>query len=126
MATTDVAGTSTTDIKNYITGLYNGANPPVYILMIGDSPSPLATYTLSGGGDGGTDLPYVQMDGDLYPDMMIARWPVDDTTELINMRDKILHYEQPTAANSGWLNRALFIGGRRLRGPGDDPRGRDR
>jgi thiamine-monophosphate kinase len=24
----------------------------------------------------------VQMDGDLYPDMMIARWPIDDSTEL--------------------------------------------
>jgi hypothetical protein len=111
VTTTDVAGTTTTAIKNHISGLYNGANPPVYILMIGDSPSPLVTYSVSGGGYGGTDLPYVQMDGDLYPDMMIARWPVDDTTELINMRDKILHYERPTAGNSGWLNRALFIGG---------------
>ncbi len=111
VTTTDVAGTSTTAIKGYISGLYNGDNPPVYILMIGDSPSPLVTYTQSGGGYGGTDLPFVQMDGDLYPDMMIARWPIDDSTELINMRDKILHYERPTAANSAWLNRALFIGG---------------
>jgi len=111
VVTTDVAGTSTTAIKSYITGLYNGANPPVYILMIGDSPSPLATYTPSGGGTGGTDLPYVQMDGDLYPDMFIARWPIDDSTELANMRDKILFYEQPTAANSAWLNRALYLAG---------------
>jgi hypothetical protein len=111
IATTDVIGSSTTDIKSYITGLYNGPNPPVYILMIGDSPTPLATYTPSGGGTGGTDLPFVQMDGDLYPDMMIARWPIDDSTELINMRDKILHYEQPTAGNSAWLNRALFLAG---------------
>lgn len=111
VVTTDVAGTSTTAIKSYITGLYNGANPPVYILMIGDSPSPLATYTPSGGGTGGTDLPYVQMDSDLYPDMMIARWPIDDSVQLINMRDKILHYEQPTSGNSAWLNRALFLAG---------------
>ncbi len=111
VATTDTTGTTTTDIKNYITGLYNGANPPVYILMIGDSPGVLATYTPSGGGAGGTDLPFVQMDGDLYPDMMVARWPIDDSAELINMRDKILHYEQPTAANSGWLNRALYLAG---------------
>jgi len=111
VVTTDVAGTTTTAIKSYISGLYNGPNPPVYILMIGDSPSPLPTYTPSGGGTGGTDLPYVQMDSDLYPDMMIARWPVDDSTQLINMRDKILHYEQPTAANSAWLNRALFLAG---------------
>jgi hypothetical protein len=109
--TTDVTGTTTTAIKGYISGLYSGANPPVYILMIGDSPSPLATYTPSGGGTGGTDLPYVQMDGDLYPDMMIARWPIDDSAELVNMRDKILHYEQPTAANSAWLNRALYLAG---------------
>ncbi len=111
VTTTDVAGTNTTAIKGYISGLYNGDNPPVYILMIGDSPGPLPTYSVSGGGAGGTDLPFVQMDSDLYPDMMIARWPVDDSTELINMRDKILHYEQPTDGNSGWLNRALFIGG---------------
>lgn len=111
VVTTDVTGTSTTAIKSYLTGLYNGPTPPVYILMIGDSPSPLATYTPSGGGTGGTDLPYVQMDADLYPDMMIARWPIDDSAELINMRDKILHYERPTAGNSAWLNRALFLAG---------------
>ena len=111
VVTTDTTGTTTTAIKSYITGLYNGATPPVYILMIGDSPSPLATYTPSGGGTGGTDLPYVQMDGDLYPDIFIARWPVDDSAQLINMRDKILHYEQPTAGNSAWLNRALFLAG---------------
>ena len=110
VVTTAVTGTTTADIKAYITGLYNGATPPVYILMIGDSPGVLATYTTSNAG-GGTDLPFVQMDGDLFPDMMIARWPIDDSTELINMRDKILHYEQPTAANSGWLNRALFLAG---------------
>jgi len=111
VVTTDVTGTTTTAIKSYVTGLYNGPTPPVYILMIGDSPTPLVTYTPSGGGTGGTDLPYVQMDGDLYPDMMIARWPIDDSTELVNMRDKILHYEQPTAANSAWLNRALYLAG---------------
>jgi hypothetical protein len=111
VVTTDVTGTTTAAIKSHITGLYNGPNPPVYILMIGDSPTPLATWSQTPGGGGGTDLPYVQMDGDLYPDLMIARWPIDDSTELANMRDKILFYEQPTAANSAWLNRALFLAG---------------
>jgi hypothetical protein len=112
VATTDTTGTTTTDIKAYLTNLYNGATPPVYILMIGDSPGVLATFTPSGGGAGGSDLLYVQIDGgDIYPDMMISRWPIDDSTQLINMRDKILFYEQPTAANSAWLNRALFLAG---------------
>jgi len=115
VATTDVAGTTTTAIKSYITGLYNGANPPVYILMIGDSGGAadlLPTYTPSGGGTGGTDLMYVQQaGGDIYPDIFIARWPIDDSSELIAMRDKILYYQQPTAANSAWLNSALFLAG---------------
>jgi hypothetical protein len=111
VVTTDVTGTTTTAIKSYITGLYNGPTPPVYILMIGDSPAPLPTWVESPGGGGGTDLPYVRMDSDRYPDMMIARWPIDDATELINMRDKILHYEQPTAGSSAWMNRALFLAG---------------
>jgi len=50
VATTDVTGTTTAAIKSHITGLYNGPNPPVYILMIGDSPSPLATWVHSTGG----------------------------------------------------------------------------
>jgi hypothetical protein len=42
VATTDdpQVGNTTTSIKNYISGLYGGPNPPVYILMIGDSPIP--------------------------------------------------------------------------------------
>jgi gingipain K len=111
VATTDVTGTLADDIKAYISGLYGSASPPVYILMIGDSPTPLVTYEVVSGGAGGTDLPYVQMDGDLYPDMMISRWPIDDSSELIAMRDKILFYEQPTAGSSAWLDRALFLGG---------------
>ena len=86
--------------------------------MIGDSPTPLVTYTDSGGGYGGTDLPYVQMDADLYADMIIARWPVDDVNELVAMRDKILVYEQPTAGSSAWLNRALFMEGYDYQGQG--------
>lgn len=116
VVTTDTTGTTKAEIKSYITSLYNGANPPVYILMIGDSPTPLVTYTdadsgVDSGGTGGTDLPFVQMDTDLYPDMIIARWPVDDASELSNMQNKILFYEQPTTANSAWLNRALFLAG---------------
>ncbi len=111
LVTTATTGTTTTAIKSYIQGLYGSADPPVYILMIGDSPSPLATFTVSGGGSGGTDLPYVQMDSDLYPDMIIARWPVDDATELVAMRDKILFYQQPVDDSSAWLNRALYMGG---------------
>ncbi|PWB75244.1 MAG: hypothetical protein C3F15_06595 [Holophagae bacterium] len=118
IATTDVTGTTTTAIKSYIAGLYNGPTPPVYILMIGDSPTPLVTYTNSGGGYGGTDLPYVQMDSDLYADMIIARWPVDDVSELVAMRDKILVYEQPTAGDSAYLNHALFMEGSGYQGAG--------
>jgi len=56
IATTDVTGTTTTAIKSYITGLYNGPTPPVYILMIGDSPTPLVTYTVSVGGSSLTEI----------------------------------------------------------------------
>lgn len=110
VATTDVAGTTTTAIKSYLTALYNGATPPVYVLMIGDSPTPLPTYTNSNA-PGGTDLLYVQMDGDLYPDMIAARWPVDDSGQLVAVRDKVLTYEQAEPGSSAWLDRALFLAG---------------
>jgi hypothetical protein len=121
VATTDETGTTTDAIKSYITGLYNSSNPPVYILMIGDSPTPLATYVNvdpDHGSAGGSDLPFVQMDGDLYPDMIIARWPVDDSTELAAMRDKILAYENPSPGDTAWLNRALFMEGDGYQGAG--------
>ncbi len=121
VATTDQTGTTTSEIKNFITGLYNGANPPVYILMVGDSPSPLATYVdvdPDHGSAGGSDLPFVQMDGDLYPDMIISRWPVDDSTELAAVRDKILTYENPSPGDTAWLGRALFMEGSGYQGAG--------
>ena len=42
------------------------------------------------------------------PDVLIGRWPVNDSAELNSMVSKVLAYEAPTSAET-WRSRALFV-----------------
>lgn len=101
-------GTSTTTIKNYIQDAYdNWPIPPTYVLFFGDV-GWIPTYTGSFSYTA-TDLYYVQMDGDIFADILRARFPVRSTTEATDMVTKLLYYENPTSPDLEWMRHELFI-----------------
>jgi len=108
VATTTETGTSTTSIKNYISNAYNNwPIRPTYVLFFGDV-GWIPTYTGTNSGTA-TDLYYVQMDGDMFADILRARFPVRNTTEATDMVNKLLYYENPTSPDLEWMRHELFI-----------------
>ena len=110
---TTVGGTTTTAIKNYIVAAYNGANPPAYLLLVGDHndgaeslpawPFPGYIYY--------TDLFYGTMGGasDYVPDMHIGRFPVRETSQLANMVSNNRYYEDDVTGAEDWVKKAAFL-----------------
>jgi hypothetical protein len=109
-----IGSSTTTGIKKYIQNAYNTwENPPVYLLLVGDSnfiPAwPFtADYPLTN--DKKTDLYYATMDGeaDYVPDIFYGRLPARDLAQLTAMLDKITAYAQNTGAES-WVKKASFV-----------------
>ena len=99
---TTVAGTTSSEIEEYIQEAYDTWEPrPSYLLLVGDNefvpPSSSGT---------GTDLYYVTVDGsDYIPDMFHGRIPADTPQEAEIIVRKILTYEQnPPSLSSFYEN----------------------
>lgn len=114
MATiTQVGGNTTTAIKAYISTQYNGANPPDYVLLVGDYYSSgtdgITNYTMTGYSYR-TDLYFFTMDAgtDYVPDMFYGRFPVRSTAQLEAMIDKLVAYENASGAEA-WVKKAAFL-----------------
>ncbi len=104
------AGVTNTTIKSYISGLWSGANPPDYILLVGDTDK-IPHWVGGGEGSPDTDLPYACMDGssDWFPDIPIGRFSARTTAELQAIIDKTLYYENGPLADPTYLTRAVFM-----------------
>ena len=111
-------GTSRTAIREYIRSLWNTAESPNYILIVGDtSGTGSATATtiphFVGGGSkqAATDWPYGCMDDpntDWYPEVPVGRFPVINTTQLQAMVDKTIHVESGAFSDPNCITRAGF------------------
>ncbi|HUU83755.1 MAG TPA: C25 family cysteine peptidase [Phycisphaerae bacterium] len=101
---------TTTAIKAYIQGLYDGADPPDYILLVGDTDT-IPNWVGGGVGTPATDLPYSCMDGttDWYPDIPLGRFPVRSAAHVQAIVDKTLYYENGGLSDPDYLNRAVFM-----------------
>ena len=113
------AGTSTTNIKNYISNAYNNwENPPEHVCFIGDANGSIyvSTYTVYGGSgwssaQGEADFPYSLLEGDdLLPEVSLGRISIRSTTELITAINKIIGYEKNYASDIDWLNAIALVG----------------
>ncbi|MBC8216435.1 MAG: T9SS type A sorting domain-containing protein [Candidatus Marinimicrobia bacterium] len=116
-ASTSETGSSTTSIKNYIQNAYmNYDPPPEFVGLVGDANG---TYTVStfydtwSGYNGEGDHPYSQLNGtDLFPEIFIGRLSIRNTTELMTVVNKIIHYEKATYLDetAAYYERASLLG----------------
>ncbi|HKK69337.1 MAG TPA: C25 family cysteine peptidase [Bacteroidales bacterium] len=117
-AYTDVIGSTTTDIQNYLQGLYDAGSAsdpaPTYVLIVGDHDGNYNVPAHAGETGGHvTDVYYGCYDGtnDNIPDVYLGRMSANTTTELQNVLDKILPYEQYTIPDGSYLNECMLIAG---------------
>jgi subtilisin-like proprotein convertase family protein len=108
---TPPVGSTTAEIKAYITSLYNNGTPqqpaPSFILFVGDT-NLMPTWTQSGDP---TDRPYCDLTGDLPPEIYYGRWSVTNATQLQAIIDKTMMYDQFTMPDPSYLSEVVMIGG---------------
>ena len=108
-----VGGNTTTAIKNYIKAQYIGANPPVYVLLVGDynnGTDSITNYPFITEPPYRTDLYFFTMDNEseFVPDIFYGRFPVRSTAQLANVVSKLQAYESYSGAEP-WVKKAAFI-----------------
>ena len=108
--TTATTGTTAASIKSFIRNKYT-EDAPTFVVIVGDTGD--VTYSLSSSTTSKvTDLYYsTTEDSDLWPEMFLSRMPISSTTELENLLNKILQYEQYTMADPSYLSKVLLIAG---------------
>ncbi|HEX37581.1 MAG TPA: hypothetical protein ENG70_01785 [Candidatus Cloacimonetes bacterium] len=105
-------GTSSSAIKSFIeNAYYNWANPPEFVVLVGDAGGsfsiPTGHYS---GGEG--DHYYTTIEGgDILADIIIGRLSFNSILELQTIVSKILNYEKtPYMSNTSWYKKALLVG----------------
>ena len=105
-------GNNATNIKNYITNIYNDPNHNLaYVLLVGDynhiTPHPF-TY------DGATeysDIWFGQVVGtDNYPEVFVGRFSAQNTAQVTTQVNKVLYYERDLQGGITWGDKGLGIG----------------
>jgi len=114
VAYTDIIGTTAAAIQTYVHGIYNSATEtdpaPTFLVFVGDVQQVPASATGSSSGKM-TDLYYASVDGDYFPEMYYGRLSAQNTTQLQNIINKILYYEQYQFEDPTYLNNATLIAG---------------
>ena len=113
VAYTNVIGTTTTAISNYIQAEYANAtaeNPaPTFVLLVGDIDQ-IPTFT--GSDNHKTDLYYATCTmGDNLPDCYYGRFSAENVGQLLPQIEKTLMYEQYTMPDPSYLGKAVLIAG---------------
>ena len=110
---TDVIGSSTSAIKNYIENLYNAGTTedpaPSFVLFVGDAQQ-IPAWSGSAGSHV-TDLRYCEFTGDDFPEIYYGRFSAQNTGQLQPQVDKTLEYEQYTMPDPGYLGEVALVSG---------------
>ncbi|HRS69729.1 MAG TPA: C25 family cysteine peptidase, partial [Bacteroidales bacterium] len=110
---TDVIGSSTTNIKNYLQNLYtNTTPPPTFLLLVGDIDG-VPAYNGTTQNSHVTDLYYACYDGssDYLPDLYYARFSAQNTTQLQNIINKTMTYEKYQMPMKSYLDTVVMVAG---------------
>jgi len=113
VAYTSDIGTSSSQIRSYISSLYNGEIgqeniPPSFVLLIGDTAQLTPSYS-SGGHV--SDLDYADMTNDNIPDIFHGRFSASTPTHLISQINKTIEYEKFLMPDPSFLSEVVMIAG---------------
>jgi len=117
LVTTSTTGATNQQIKNYIQDAYDTwAEPPVFVLLVGDvdEPNPTASWLVGGYYHPWivSDHPYTLLEGtDYLPDVLIGRFSVDTGSEAATVVNKCVNYERnPFDPQGAWRRKMLITG----------------
>lgn len=110
---------STSAINTYMAGVWSAAtaeNPaPTYLLIVGDTSTSGDNIIANTGATSSahvTDLTYVRLQGsDYLPEMYYGRFSVSSATELTNIINKTLMFQQTTMPDMSYLGNVVMIAG---------------
>jgi len=104
-------GNTTSEIKNYIQGLYDAGTPedpsPSFILFVGD----IQQIPAWDNGNGATDRNYCEYTGDLLPEIYYGRFSAQTTAHLQPQIDKTIQYEKYTMPDPSYLEEVVLVSG---------------
>jgi len=107
VAYTDDIGSSTTAVKSYLQGIYEGDDPMDFVLFVGDIQQ-IPAWSASGHV---TDLRYCEYTGDNVPEVFYGRFSAQNTAQLQPQIDKTLMYEQYTMSDPSYLENQVLVAG---------------
>ena len=106
---TDQIGTNANAIKTFIQQKY-AQDAPTFVMIMGDKN--MVPESANGSEtDCVTDLYYMTVDGDEFPDMFHSRFPAENVAQMTAMLNKALEYEQLTMPDPSYLSKVLLIAG---------------
>lgn len=115
IVSTAITGTSSSNIKTYVTNYYNN-NGLSFLLFVGDEQH---ITTINSGVGGPSDNAYAYISGsDHYPEFYVGRFSAESTIDVDIMVERTIDYELNPNTSSNWLNRNMGIAS--SQGPGDD------
>lgn len=122
VVTTDVTGTTDTEIKSYIADFYADHPELTFVLLGGDHDKVKShTYGMSGGEQLWSDSYYGQLAGgtnDYYPEVFVGRFS-GTASQIQLMINRTLDYEKTPAAGD-WMTKAIGIASSEGNGYGND------
>ena len=108
VSVSEVGGNNDTNIKNYITSLYNDPEHNLqFVLFVGDYEH-ITPHSVSGER---SDNWFGQIEGnDHYPEVFVGRFSVQTNEQVATHVNKVLYYERDVTENDTWTNKGLGIG----------------
>ena len=108
VSVSEVGGNNETQIKNYITNVYNDPNHNLaYVLFVGDYEH-ITPHALS---NERSDSWFGQVEGtDHYPEVFIGRFSVQNDAHVTSQVNKTIYYERDVQNNVTWGEQGLGIG----------------
>ena len=108
------AGSSTTNVKNYLAAEY-AANPQLtHVIIVGDYAHLVGKYLNYGSYyddySGYSDWWFGQLEGnDHYNELIIGRFSVESVADVTNHVNKVIHYERDINASDTWITTAQGV-----------------